>query len=48
LDPMPEKRELALSYAWSCVLGKFPEILGVIQYHVYRVVGRRGSLIEYK
>ena len=48
LDPMPTKRGLAIRYAWSCVLGKFPEILGVLQYHVNRIVGRRGSLIEYK
>jgi GT2 family glycosyltransferase len=48
LDPMPAQRGLALRYGWSCVLGKFPELLGVLQYHTNRAAGRRGKLIEYK
>jgi GT2 family glycosyltransferase len=48
LNPMPAQPGLAMRYAWSCVLGKFPEVLGVVQYFGNRVAGRRGKLIEYK
>lgn len=30
------------------VLGKLPEGLGVLRFHLHRMIGRRGSLIEYK
>lgn len=30
------------------VLGKLPEGLGVLRFHLHRLIGRRGSLIEYK
>lgn len=38
----------ALPYAVSCVLGKFPGLAGVLQFHVNRLLGRRNALIEYK
>ncbi|MBF2086011.1 glycosyltransferase [Thermoleptolyngbya sp. C42_A2020_037] len=38
----------ALPYAISCVLGKFPGLAGVLQFHVNRLLGRRNALIEYK
>lgn len=34
--------------AFFAVLGKFPEALGVAQYHLRRLTGRRSGLIEYK
>jgi len=38
----------ALPYAVSCVLGKFPSLAGVLQFHTNRLLGRRNALIEYK
>ncbi|HIK40204.1 glycosyltransferase [Thermoleptolyngbya sp. M55_K2018_002] len=38
----------ALPYAASCVLGKFPGLAGVLQFHANRLLGRRNALIEYK
>lgn len=35
-------------YALSCVVGKFPQALGQIQFHLNRLLGRQQSLIEYK
>ena len=40
-------RESAL-YALSCVLGKFPQLQGQIQFHLNRLQGRRRTLVEYK
>ena len=40
-------RESAL-YALSCVLGKFPQLQGQIQFHFNRLLGRRRTLVEYK
>jgi glycosyltransferase involved in cell wall biosynthesis len=34
--------------ATSCVLGKFPQVQGQIQFHIYRLLGRSSKLIEYK
>ena len=41
-------RHDALLYAGFCVLGKFPQALGQIQFHTGRWAGRRRRLIEYK
>ncbi|UCD75126.1 MAG: glycosyltransferase [Phycisphaerales bacterium] len=35
-------------YASSCVIGKFPQLVGVAQYWLNRQMGRRSRLIEYK
>jgi glycosyltransferase involved in cell wall biosynthesis len=40
-------RDAAL-YAGYCVLGKLPELIGVLQFHLNRLRGRRSTLIEYK
>jgi hypothetical protein len=29
-------------------LGKIPELLGVLRFHLHRLLGRRPNLIEYK
>jgi glycosyltransferase involved in cell wall biosynthesis len=39
---------LALQYAVFCLLGKFPQALGQIKFHVGRVLGRSSRIIEYK
>lgn len=38
----------ALKYAIFCVLGKFPQLLGQIQFHYLRLLGKSPTLIEYK
>lgn len=38
----------ALLYASFCVLGKFPQVQGQIQFHLGRLLGTRRRLIEYK
>ncbi|HEY9826639.1 MAG TPA: glycosyltransferase family 2 protein, partial [Stenomitos sp.] len=38
----------ALYYGIFCTLGKWPELLGQVQFHGNRLLGRRSSLIEYK
>lgn len=38
----------ALYYGIFCTLGKWPELLGQLQFHRNRLLGRRSSLIEYK
>lgn len=35
-------------YAISCILGKFPGLLGIFQYWLNRLSGRKSELIEYK
>lgn len=35
-------------YAWFCVLGKFPEMIGQAQYWLTRWRGQQATLIEYK
>jgi GT2 family glycosyltransferase len=35
-------------YAAYCVLGKFPQFAGALQFHTNRIRGRRSGLIEYK
>lgn len=42
------KAKDAWTYALSCVLGKFPQVQGQIQFHLGRLLGRRQDLIEYK
>ena len=44
---LDEKRHAAL-FAAFCVIGKFPQALGVLRYWWNRVRGRRAGLIEYK
>lgn len=38
----------ALLYAASCVLGKFPNVLGQLQFYRNRLLGKTSQLIEYK
>lgn len=35
-------------YALSCVVGKFPQALGQLQFHLNRLLNRQQKLIEYK
>ncbi|HLO46993.1 MAG TPA: glycosyltransferase [Kamptonema sp.] len=42
-----EKKSAAL-YAIFCVLGKFSQLQGQIQFHLRRLLGQRSNLIEYK
>lgn len=35
-------------YALFCMLGKFPQVQGQIQFHLGRLLGRRSNLVEYK
>lgn len=48
MDPAPPSARVGRAYGWSCVMGKFPELAGVLKYHVGRLSGRRSRLIEYK
>ncbi len=41
-------RRDALVYTFFTLLGKFPQMLGQLQYHLGRFTGRRKTLIEYK
>jgi glycosyltransferase involved in cell wall biosynthesis len=41
-------RRDALDYALFTVLGKFPQAVGYLRYHVNRLLSRRTPLIEYK
>lgn len=38
----------AIAYATFTVLGKLPELQGLLRFHVDRLLGRRSRLIEYK
>jgi GT2 family glycosyltransferase len=38
----------AAVYALSCVVAKFPQLQGQIQFHLRRLLGQRSNLIEYK
>lgn len=38
----------AALYAFSCVLAKFPQLQGQIQFHQRRLLGQQSKLIEYK
>lgn len=42
------KSKDAWAYALSCMLGKFPQAQGQIQFHLGRLLGRRQTLVEYK
>ncbi len=42
-----KNREAAL-YAVFCTLSKFPELIGQLQFHTNRLLGRRSQLVEYK
>ncbi|MGQ4650667.1 glycosyltransferase [Lyngbya aestuarii] len=35
-------------YALSCVVGKFPQLQGQMQFHFTRFLGQRSNLVEYK
>jgi len=37
----------ALLYAWFCMLGKFPQAQGVLQFYWNKFSGKRSTLIEY-
>ncbi len=36
------------AYALSCILGKFPQLQGQVQFHINRLLGRQRTLVEYK
>jgi hypothetical protein len=38
----------ALMYGVFCVLQKFPEVIGIIRYHVLRFVGRTSAVIDHR
>ena len=38
----------AMLYAVSCIVGKFPSLLGIIQYWLNRIRGKQSRLIENK
>lgn len=38
----------AAIYAFSCILAKFPQLQGQIQFHQRRLLGQQSKLIEYK
>ncbi|MGE5658578.1 MAG: glycosyltransferase [Actinomycetota bacterium] len=38
----------AALYAFFCVLGKFPQVQGQIQFYLGKLMGRRSQLVEYK
>lgn len=40
--------EESLLYAASCTLSRFPELQGVLRFHLGRLSGRRSGIIEYK
>ncbi|MCA8961182.1 MAG: glycosyltransferase family 2 protein [Planctomycetes bacterium] len=35
-------------YAWSCTLGKFPQLVGMVRFHLRRWRGTDPTIIEYK
>jgi hypothetical protein len=35
-------------YGYFCVLGKFPELIGVLKFHWERLRGQQAKIIEYK
>jgi GT2 family glycosyltransferase len=41
-------RRAALAYGTFIMLGKLPQMLGMMRYHLNRLTGRRNQLIEYK
>ncbi|MBL8798381.1 MAG: glycosyltransferase family 2 protein [Planctomycetia bacterium] len=43
-----DSTDAALSYAVFCVLGKFPQVSGQVQFHKNRLFGQQSALIEYK
>ncbi len=42
------KSEDALLYSLFCLLGKFPQVQGQIQFHISRLLKRQRTLVEYK
>ncbi|MEC4812611.1 MAG: glycosyltransferase family A protein [Scytonema sp. PMC 1069.18] len=42
------KSKDALLYSFFCMLGKFPQLQGQIKFHIWRLFGRRNTLVEYK
>ncbi|MDF5713197.1 MAG: glycosyltransferase family A protein [Rhizonema sp. NSF051] len=42
------KSQEAVLYSLSCVLGKFPQVQGQIQFHLSRLLKRQRTLVEYK
>jgi glycosyltransferase involved in cell wall biosynthesis len=47
VDKGVEPRDATL-YAFYCVLGKFPQMVGITNYWLNRASGRRSKIIEYK
>lgn len=41
-------RRLSWQQAIAMTLGKFPEVLGVLDFHIHRLRGRRAGILEYK
>lgn len=39
---------LSLMNAWFCIIAKIPEAIGVLQFWINRLFGKRSQLIEYK
>jgi GT2 family glycosyltransferase len=35
-------------YSWNCILAKFPQLQGQIQFHIWRLLKRQATLVEYK
>lgn len=46
--PRGLKSPEAALYSLSCVLGKFPQVQGQIQFHLSRLLRRQRTLVEYK
>ena len=42
------KSKDAWAYGLFCMLGKFPQVQGQLQFHLGRLLGRRQALVEYK
>ena len=38
----------SMLYGYFVVLGKFPQLLGMLKFHFSRARGKRSTLIEYK
>ncbi len=47
-EKMGRKAREAKLYALFCVVGKFPQSLGQLQFHLQRLTGKNAQLIEYK
>jgi len=41
-------QQSSLLYALSCIVGKFAQLQGQMQFHLTRMFGKQSRLIEYK